>query len=95
LYRAPGGHLGPEVVAVARQRGLRVLRWSVDPSDYRRPEPRPLLDRIMADVRPGSIVVLHDGGGDRSSTVIMLKELIQRLKADGWGFATPTTPPTP
>ena len=45
--------------------------------------------RTMSKVRPGAVVLLHDGGGDRSNTVAALRPLIQALKAQGYGFTTP------
>ncbi|HZQ26935.1 MAG TPA: polysaccharide deacetylase family protein, partial [Acidimicrobiales bacterium] len=89
LYRAPGGFLGPEVISVARGNGMRVLGWSIDPHDYERPPADELLNRILPKIRPGSVILLHDGGGDRSQTVAVLRPLIQHLKAMGWSFATP------
>jgi len=90
LYRPPGGALSPEVVDVARQRGQRVLKWSVDPSDYRKPGAGVIHDRIMSTVHPGAVILMHDGGGDRSQTVNQLRALIADLKARGFSFATPT-----
>jgi peptidoglycan/xylan/chitin deacetylase (PgdA/CDA1 family) len=46
----------------------------------------------MGSLRPGAIILLHDGGGDRSNTVAALRPLIQQLKAAGWGFSTPEMP---
>jgi peptidoglycan/xylan/chitin deacetylase (PgdA/CDA1 family) len=93
FYRAPGGSLSPEVVDVAHQRGLRVLGWTVDPNDYRRPPPPVLLARILTAVQPGSVILLHDGGGDRSATVAILRPLIDTLKARGYTFTTPALEP--
>ena len=90
LYRPPGGALSPEVVDVARQRGERVLKWSVDPSDYRKPGAGAIHDRIIGAVHPGAVILMHDGGGDRSQTVDQLRALIRDLKARGFSFATPT-----
>ena len=90
LYRPPGGALSPEVVDVARQRGERVLKWSVDPSDYRKPGAGAIHDRIISAVHPGAVILMHDGGGDRSQTVDQLRALIRDLKARGFSFATPT-----
>jgi peptidoglycan/xylan/chitin deacetylase (PgdA/CDA1 family) len=88
FYRPPGGTLSPTVIDVAHARGLRVLYWSVDPSDYLRPLPGVILQRVLAGVRPGAIILLHDGGGDRSHTVAVLRPLIDSLKAQGYGFTT-------
>jgi peptidoglycan/xylan/chitin deacetylase (PgdA/CDA1 family) len=88
-FRAPGGYVSDDVIAVAHQRGLRVLGWTVDPHDYQRPSVDLLLRRVLNTVRPGAIVLLHDGGGDRSHTVAALKPLIEFLKAAGYSFTTP------
>jgi peptidoglycan/xylan/chitin deacetylase (PgdA/CDA1 family) len=95
IYRAPGGFLSPDVISVARGEGMRVLGWSIDPHDYERPPPDEILNRILPKVRPGSVILLHDGGGDRSNTVAMLRPLIDHLKAMGWSFATPMFGPPP
>jgi peptidoglycan/xylan/chitin deacetylase (PgdA/CDA1 family) len=38
--------------------------------------------------RPGAVVLLHDGGGDRSSTIAALPEIIRVLKEQGYRFVT-------
>lgn len=89
FFRAPGGSLNGKVIQAAHARGMRVLGWSVDPRDFEKPSPAAIQLRIMSSVQPGSIVLMHDGGGDRSSTVAALPGLIQQLKAAGYGFSTP------
>jgi len=89
FYRPPGGELSPAVVAAAHERGQRVLHWSLDTADYRRPAAEVLVERVMRNVGPGSVILLHDGGGDRSETVSALRPIIQALKAEGYGFTTP------
>ncbi len=89
FYRPPGGTLSPAIIEVAHQRGLRVLFWTVDSEDYLRPAPGVLLQRILAGIRPGAIILLHDGGGDRSHTVAILRPLIDTLRAQGYSFTTP------
>jgi peptidoglycan/xylan/chitin deacetylase (PgdA/CDA1 family) len=95
LFRAPGGNVGPDVINVAHGYGLRVLGWAIDPHDFQRPPVDVLVDRIMSKLRPGSVILLHDGGGDRGNTLAAVKIVIDRLKAMGWGFATPVSPPGP
>jgi peptidoglycan/xylan/chitin deacetylase (PgdA/CDA1 family) len=90
FYRPPGGSLSPAVINLAHERGLRVLYWTVDPVDYLRPPPEVLFQRILAGVRPGAIILLHDGfSNDRSHTVAILRPLIDTLRAQGYGFTTP------
>jgi peptidoglycan/xylan/chitin deacetylase (PgdA/CDA1 family) len=62
----------------------------VDPSDYRKPGAGVIHDRILGALHPGAMILMHDGGGDRSQTVDQLRSLIRDLKARGFSFATPT-----
>ncbi len=89
FYRSPGGSVSSEVVAAAHRRGMRILGWSVDPRDFKNPPAAAIVSRTMSAVRPGAIVVLHDGGVNRSATVQALPELIRELKGRGYGFRTP------
>ena len=93
LFRPPGGHVGPVVVDVAHERDMRVLNWNVDARDFDELPAPAMLASVLGAVRPGSVILLHDGGGDRSQTVALLGPLIKELKARGYGFATPATPP--
>jgi peptidoglycan/xylan/chitin deacetylase (PgdA/CDA1 family) len=86
FYRPPGGNLNPDIINTAHQRGLRVLKWGVDPKDYTKPPAPVILARIEAKVGPGAVILMHDGGGDRSQTVAMLKQLIDDLKKRGFTF---------
>ncbi|MEX0789170.1 MAG: polysaccharide deacetylase family protein, partial [Actinomycetota bacterium] len=70
-------------------RNMRMLAWSVDPSDFRGPGPQVIQQRVMEEVKPGSVILLHDGGGIRSDTVAALPGLISQLRAAGYGFRTP------
>jgi peptidoglycan/xylan/chitin deacetylase (PgdA/CDA1 family) len=70
-----------------------VLLWDVDPHDYERPPAPVILQRILDRVRPGSVILMHDGGGDRSQTVAVLRPLIDQLKARGFSFSTPVDQP--
>jgi peptidoglycan-N-acetylglucosamine deacetylase len=89
FFRAPGGSLNDTVIGIAQSMGMRVLSWSVDPKDFERPGPTVILSRILSQVKPGSVILLHDGGGNRSGTVAQLGQLISRLQALGYGFRTP------
>ena len=89
FYRAPGGNLSDFIVAHARSQGMRVLGWSVDPADYRRPGTELILARLADRLRPAGIALLHDAGGDRSQTVAQLPGLIDRLRADTYAVAVP------
>jgi peptidoglycan/xylan/chitin deacetylase (PgdA/CDA1 family) len=89
LFRFPYGRTSPTASGVVGRLGLRVLPWNVDPSDYTRPGTDAIIARVAQAVKPGSIVLLHDGGGDRSQTVAAITSLITSLRAAGYSFGTP------
>ncbi|MGK5442808.1 polysaccharide deacetylase family protein [Micromonospora sp. URMC 105] len=88
FYRQPGGRWTPEVVAVARQLGMRSLHWSVDPQDWAKPTAETLAKRVHRAARPGAIVLMHDGGGDRRHTLAACPHVIKDLKRR-FGVAPP------
>ena len=84
LLRPPGGSVSPAVVQAAEARGERVVLWSVDPADWRPGvTARQIARRVLGAVRPGSIVLLHDGGGDRSATVAALPAIVKGIRRRG------------
>ncbi|MFE6052303.1 polysaccharide deacetylase family protein [Kitasatospora sp. NPDC056446] len=88
-FRAPGGDWSPVSLKVAADLGMRNMGWSVDPRDWARPGTSAITERILKDVRPGSIVLNHDGGGDRSQTVAALKAYLPVLVDSGYFFSAP------
>ena len=93
FYRPPGGRLSPTVIEVVHARGERVLHWAVDTADYTKPPAATIVARVMANASPGAVILMHDGGGDRSQTVAAVRSVIQGLRSEGYGFATPASPP--
>lgn len=78
-FRAPGGAWTPKVERMVRESGMTPLKWNVDPRDWEHPRARVILARVLSEIRPGSVVLLHDGGGDRSPTVGALRALLHLL----------------
>jgi peptidoglycan-N-acetylglucosamine deacetylase len=89
MFRAPYGAWSPAALQYCAIEGLTPLDWSVDPRDWSRPGVQKIVRTIMATTRTGSIILEHDGGGDRSQTVAALKIAIPRLLDQGYRFATP------
>jgi peptidoglycan-N-acetylglucosamine deacetylase len=89
FFRAPYGATTAAVLDAARAQGLRVLQWSVDPQDWTRPGVTTIVGRVLKQLHPGAIVLMHDGGGDRSETVAALPVIISALRAQGYTFAQP------
>lgn len=87
-FRPPYGDVDSRIVKIAASLGLRSVTWSVDPHDYENPGASAIVDDVLRSIQPGSIVILHDGGGNRRQTVAALPAIIQRLKLKGYRFAT-------
>jgi peptidoglycan/xylan/chitin deacetylase (PgdA/CDA1 family) len=68
---------------------MRAVGWDVDPQDWKRPPASVITARIVRAVRPGSIVLMHDGGGDRRHTVASLDATIRLLQKRGYRFVFP------
>ncbi|MBD3883202.1 polysaccharide deacetylase family protein [Phormidium tenue FACHB-886] len=76
-----------ELVTYAREQKYGTVLWSVDSEDYYVSAPI-LIDNVLRNVQPGRIVLLHDGGGDRTATVQALPQIISALKQQGYRFVT-------
>jgi peptidoglycan/xylan/chitin deacetylase (PgdA/CDA1 family) len=85
-FRQPGGMWTPSVVSIAQEMGMTSLGWDVDPSDWNVAGYSPgavmtnhVIGNIEQHVHPGAIVLSHDAGGDRSSTVAAYRVLLPYL----------------
>jgi peptidoglycan/xylan/chitin deacetylase (PgdA/CDA1 family) len=90
LFRPPGGAVDDGVVATAGSLGMRTITWDVDPRDWSNPGTEAIYAGVVGYVQPGSIVVMHDGGGPRSETLAALPRIIDTLRGRGYRFATVT-----
>ena len=88
LFRAPENDLGGGIIGAARAGGMLTVQWDVDTSDYRLPGAGAIAAHVLSHVRPGSIVLMHDGGGPRGQTLAALPSIIAGLRARGYRFAT-------
>jgi peptidoglycan/xylan/chitin deacetylase (PgdA/CDA1 family) len=89
MFRAPYGYWSSTVYRCCAQADLPPLDWSVDPRDWARPGVRSIVKTILSTTQTGSIILEHDGGGDRSQTVAALKIWLPRLLDAGYRFTTP------
>ncbi|MFD4908158.1 polysaccharide deacetylase family protein [Kitasatospora purpeofusca] len=82
--RPPYGGRSPELLTAVAGSGLTTALWDVDAKDWSRPGPGVVAERVLSGVGPGSVVLMHDGGGDRSQTVAALPEVITGLRRRGY-----------
>ncbi|WP_371493972.1 polysaccharide deacetylase family protein [Kitasatospora sp. NBC_00374] len=88
-FRAPAGDFTEASLRVGAELGMRPMAWSVDPRDWSRPGSSAIVDRVLKAVGSGSIVLNHDGGGDRTQTVTALRSYLPVLTGQGYQFTTP------
>jgi peptidoglycan-N-acetylglucosamine deacetylase len=87
LFRPPGGSYDDFVVQEARREGMRVVLWSVDPQDWRSELTAKQVTRsVLSHVKAGSIILLHDGGGDAGHTIKALPDIIRGIRKRGLRF---------
>jgi peptidoglycan/xylan/chitin deacetylase (PgdA/CDA1 family) len=82
-FRAPYGSWG-QTPQVAADLGMQPLGWRLAITDWEPPGTDVLVQRLRDGITPGAVVLMHDGGGDRSQTVAALPRIIQRLRQRGF-----------
>jgi len=87
LFRPPGGFYNDMILKKARDNGYLTILWSVDPYDWRYPPVGEIINVVLRDSKPGSIILLHDGKYP-SSTPEALGFIIDSLSARGYEFVT-------
>jgi peptidoglycan-N-acetylglucosamine deacetylase len=87
-FRAPFGAWG-QTPEVAASLGMQPLGWRLAITDWEPPGTDVLVDRLMTGITEGAVVLMHDGGGDRTQTVEAVAEVAPRLRADGWCLTVP------
>lgn len=100
LMRPPYGATSPRLSrAIEKEYGMKVILWSVDPLDWKRPGPQVISQRILAGAQPGAIILAHD---IHPGTIEAMPSTLDALKAKGFRFVTisellamETKPPAP
>jgi peptidoglycan-N-acetylglucosamine deacetylase len=81
LYRPPMGLSNPRAFRVARSLGLTVVGWSARGMDTKITEPEQIVARIEGRLKPGAIILLHDGNIPAERLIVTVKMLLDRLCA--------------
>jgi peptidoglycan/xylan/chitin deacetylase (PgdA/CDA1 family) len=100
LFRPPYGSRNPEVAGWLAEMVSTIVLWDVAPDDWSMPGTDTIARIVLERARPGSIVLLHDGGGERSQTVAALPAIIEGLLSRGYRLVlvddlVPATGPAP
>jgi peptidoglycan/xylan/chitin deacetylase (PgdA/CDA1 family) len=93
LVRPPYGEILPSQLEWAKKRGYTVVNWDVDSADWRQLNADQVFRNVTRTVRPGSVVLMHAGGGEGqnlSGTVRALPRIIDWLRAHDYEPVTLT-----
>lgn len=88
ILRAPYGAFGTKQWTDASDLIDMNVLWDIDTLDWKRPGPNAIHDAVLSNAHNGAIVLMHDGGGDRSQDVKALPRIIDDLRAQGYEFVT-------
>ena len=89
FFRAPGGDFSTHLNDIAAAYGQVPLGWSIEIGGSAGPGARAVVDSVMERVDPGTVILLHDSGPGRSTTVAALDLLIGELHQAGYEFVIP------
>ncbi|HJT16140.1 MAG TPA: polysaccharide deacetylase family protein, partial [Thermoanaerobaculia bacterium] len=85
-FRAPVGMKNPAVHPLLAERGMRLIGWTARGFDTFRADPARVVKRIMERVRPGAIIVMHQG---RPHSLACIEAVINAVRAAGYTFVIP------
>lgn len=95
LMRPPYGSDPGRFARVAAECGLEAtVLWSVQSFDWQDPDPESIVEQVLAEVEPGTIVLFHDGQSEtndaqpRAATLAALPTVLDGLRSNGYAFAT-------
>jgi peptidoglycan/xylan/chitin deacetylase (PgdA/CDA1 family) len=88
VFRPPYGLTDRRLRLELARHGLRTVLWDVDPRDYEEPGADAIYERIVAAMRPGSIVLLHDDRPQLAPTVEAVDRLLGELRRRRWQAVT-------
>ena len=83
LFRPPYGSFNATTFREMHHLHLLMVLWSVDTGDYTRPGAGAIVQRALEGAKPGAIILMHDGGGNRSETIAALPAIVRGLHKRG------------
>src|SRR5579875_1638836 len=89
-FRPPGGYIDNALLQEAVKQGYKVVLWSYhqELKDWSMPGAQVMANHVIRNARNGDIILLHDGGGNRSQTIQALKIILPALKQKGYQFVS-------
>ncbi len=90
LFRPVEGQYTDALIDAVVKEGYKVVMWSwhMDTLDWKNPGVNKIVDIVLKGMKPGNVVLFHDGGGNREQTVEALKKILPELEKQGYKFVT-------
>lgn len=82
LFRFPSGDYNKDSFLKVRNLGYMTIQWDVDSVDWKEGSAETEYNRVMKNVKPGSIILFHNA----KNTPNNLERIIKSLKDNGYGF---------
>lgn len=83
--RTPNGHFNTEVIELAKQLGLQVVHWNINPHDWKNPGSQTIVDTIMGQTTNGDVILLHASDAAKQTSKA-LQTILPGLKNKGFEF---------
>jgi peptidoglycan/xylan/chitin deacetylase (PgdA/CDA1 family) len=88
-FRPPWGRRFLLLPLYVHQKHKRLVIWDIDSSDWDEEyTAEGVADKVIGLVKPGSIILMHDGGGDRTRTIAATDLILTQLEQQGYQFVT-------
>ncbi len=88
LFRPPYGAYNDATLAAAAREHMLTVLWTIDSSDYVSRSPAALSKYVLDLAKPGAIILMHDGGGNRTVTSKALSLIVRGLARKGYRMVT-------
>lgn len=86
--RPPGGFWSDSLWKTLDGQCTLCVGWSIDTEDWKKPGVDSIVNTALEQAEAGDVVLMHDGGGDRSQSVAALDTICSTLKQRGFTFVT-------
>jgi peptidoglycan/xylan/chitin deacetylase (PgdA/CDA1 family) len=83
-FRPPVGLSNPNTFRAARSLNLQVIGWTIRSLDTVMADPQKIVARIMRGLRPGAIILLHDGNIPAEKLLATVKSSLDSLRRVGY-----------
>jgi peptidoglycan/xylan/chitin deacetylase (PgdA/CDA1 family) len=85
-FRPPYSAINSDIKQKISDASGKIIMWDVDTQDWAKPGIEEIVQHVLNYTQNGEIILMHDGGGDRTQTVTALDKILNKMTSDGWEF---------